>query len=122
MNKRVGLEVYIAINEVLNSGIIKKLDGGYCEYAGVWSDERVGEKVGCTHGNVATVRKKMFGKLKDSHRGAYFDIIKALQLELKSQEMAIQNLERRVQFVEAWARNKGYAVQNVSAPIVRAAQ
>jgi hypothetical protein len=44
--------------------VVRKLEGGLCEYVEGHSDATVAAIVGCTDANVSGVRSEMFGKLR----------------------------------------------------------
>jgi hypothetical protein len=62
--KRIASRTEIVAIHAELAKVIKKMDGGLCEYHEGHSDFTVAKLVGCSEANVAGVRTEMFGKLR----------------------------------------------------------
>jgi len=105
------VETYIKINNALEP-VIKKLENGYCEYIGNLSDALVAHRLSCKESSVATIRKRMFGKLRDNPMAQAHGAISELRLEIKGLKNAYDNLEREFEALKRWALGRGYTIPN----------
>jgi hypothetical protein len=83
---RITLKDQFAIFELLKT--CASMNGEYCEYHSGWSDEKVGQKLKFTLIQVASVRKKLFGPLKNDSFMPYPKMLDRLS-SLETQVAAI---------------------------------
>src|SRR5512143_1476474 len=114
-----GVKAQIAVFKFLNGGAVKRLENGFCEYVGYWTDASIAARLGVSHSTVATVRKQEWGNLREGQHPTTNklnelrdELRKEIEQLRKDYDNSTANIERRMQFIEAWARNKGYLVPN----------
>lgn len=76
----------IEINELLKTVLVKVPDSKFVEYKDGWGDARVAEQIKCTNASVSSVRRELFGHIRDrreSPMGAELEQVKSQLHEMR---------------------------------------